>query len=250
MTLKAQLSTLNCPRMNIHYAPINPPGWRGTLQELRLPLDSLRWAPHWLALKRRPSAAKRTLMLLPGFGATPRSMQLMASYLRHQGHDVNDWGQGRNSGQVPELLASITLHLKDLARRTAQPLTLVGWSLGGYLARELARDEPSLVRQVITLGSPVIGGPSFTAVAPWYRATGHNLAEMEREVAQRFDTPIQAPITALYSKRDGIVAWQACIDHWSPNVKHIEIAETHLGMGFSPQVLATVAAELRRDLAP
>jgi len=63
-------------------------------------------------------------------------------------------------------------------------------------------------------------------------------------VADRYATPLRVPVTAIYSKRDGIVAWQACIDRWSPNVRHIEVSETHVGLGFSPRVLAIVADEV------
>jgi pimeloyl-ACP methyl ester carboxylesterase len=225
---------------------LTAPGTRAALQELRLPLDTLRWAPQWLLLPRRRTAAPRTLMLLPGFGAGPSSMALLGGHLRRIGHDVQPWGLGRNNGDVRTLMAALPEHLHALARRSGGPIDLVGWSLGGYLARELARDHPDAVRQVVTLGSPVVGGPRFTTVAAWYRLRGHDLALLEREVAERFDVPLRVPVAAVYSKRDGVVAWQACIDPWSPRVRHIEVAETHLGLGFAPRVLQIVAAELER----
>ena len=57
----------------------------------------------------------------------------------------------------------------------------------------------------------------------------------------------RVPVSAIYSRRDGIVAWQACIDRWSPDVRHIEVSETHVGLGFAPRVLATVAQEVERE---
>jgi hypothetical protein len=100
---------------------------------------------------------------------------------------------------------------------------------------------------VITLGSPVIGGPRYTATAERYRAQGHDLDELERAVMQRYATPLRAPVSAIYSKRDGIVAWQACVDRWSPDVRHVEVGETHVGLVLSPRVLAVVAEEAGRD---
>jgi pimeloyl-ACP methyl ester carboxylesterase len=233
--------------MPIHYDTLAVPGLFGTLQELRLPLDALGWAPRWpAALLRRRAAAPRTVMLLPGFGAGAGSMRPLALYLRAQGHRVHHWGLGRNHGDVPALLGALQLRVLALAQDSGGALDLVGWSLGGYLAREVARDLPDSVRHVVTLGSPVIGGPCFTAVAPWYRARGHDLASIEAEVAARFDTPLRVPVTAVYSKRDGVVAWRACIDHWSPQVRHVEVRETHLGLGVAPRVLAAVADALQQ----
>jgi hypothetical protein len=103
------------------------------------------------------------------------------------------------------------------------------------------------VRKVITLGTPVIGGPRYTATARRYRAQGHDLDELERAVTSRYATPLKPPVTALYSKRDGIVAWQACIDRWSPNVRHVEVAETHVGLVLSPRALAIVADEVAQS---
>jgi pimeloyl-ACP methyl ester carboxylesterase len=124
---------------------------------------------------------------------------------------------------------------------------LVGWSLGGYIAREYAREHPDEIRKVVTLGSPVVGGPRYTATAGWYRSQGHDLDEIERTIAERYATPLRVPVTAIYSRRDGVVAWRACIDKWSPRVRHIEVSETHVGLGFAPRVLAIVADEVERD---
>jgi pimeloyl-ACP methyl ester carboxylesterase len=232
--------------MTIQYDNIAPPGLFGTMQELRLPLDALRWAPQWLRLQRVPTTTPHTVMLLPGFGAGDRSMRVLGSYLRGCGHDVHDWGLGRNTGRAPELLTAMDVRLQTLHQQARRRVVLVGWSLGGYLARELARNQPLAVRKVITMGSPVIGGPRFTAVAAWYKTRGYDLVSMEREIAQRYDVPLKVPVAAVYSKRDGVVAWQACIDHWSPQVRHIEVSETHLGLGFAPQVMSIVAQEAQR----
>ena len=125
-----------------------------------------------------------------------------------------------------------------------EPVVLVGWSLGGYLAREYAREHAVHVRKVVTLGSPVIGGPRYTATARHYTAQGHDLDEIERAVKQRYATPLSVPVAALYSKRDGIVAWPACIDRWSADVRHHEVDATHLGLVVAPPVLALVAQEV------
>lgn len=230
--------------MSISYEPIAAPGFANMLQELQLPLDAVGWAPQWFALGRERAAQARTVVLLPGFGAGEGSMLPMATYLKGLGHDVRMWGLGRNSGNVGELLSALPSRLRALGGGAAGGLSLIGWSLGGYLAREIARDHPDLVERVITLGSPVVGGPRYTALADVFRARGRDLDLVENAVACRYANPLGVPVTAIYSKRDGIVAWQACIDHWSPSVRHVEVAETHLGLGLSPRVFAIVADAL------
>ena len=233
--------------MTIDYEPILPPGKLGAMQELRLPVDMLRWAPSLLTLKSRRTAHPHTAILLPGFGAGPRSMRVMESFLRRRGHRVRDWGLGVNNGDARKLRAQLGCVVEESIAAYGEPVVLVGWSLGGYIAREFAREHPAGVRRIVTLGSPVIGGPRYTATSEWYRSHGHDLAAIERAVKDRYATPLRVPVTAIFSKRDGIVAWQACIDKWSPDVRHVEVSETHVGMGFSPRVLGLVADEVERD---
>jgi len=171
-------------------------------------------------------------------------MALLGRYLRKLGHEVHGWGLGRNTGRVPELLERLKPRIASLAEDTGAQIIAVGWSLGGYLAREAARDNPERFEQLVTIGSPVIGGPRFTAAANWYEAKGYDLGEIEQLVADRYAAPLQTPVTAIYSRSDGVVAWEACIDHWSPSVRHIEVDCSHLAMGFSPQVIALVAGAI------
>lgn len=233
--------------MTIDYEPITPPGRLDVLRELRLPIDVLRWAPSWLAMKSGRAARPRTVILLPGFGAGPRSMRIMESFLRRRGHRARDWGLGLNTGDARQLRIKLQRIVEESIAAHGEPVVLVGWSLGGYIAREYAREHPGEVRKVVTLGSPVIGGPRYTATAERYRSQGHDLDEIERAVADRYATPLRVPVTAIYSRRDGVVAWQACIDKWSPHVRHIEVSETHVGLAFAPRVLAIVAEAVERD---
>ncbi|HET7204285.1 MAG TPA: alpha/beta fold hydrolase [Steroidobacteraceae bacterium] len=233
--------------MTIEYETIAPPSRRETLAELRLPFDALRWTPDWFTLPRARAAVPRHVMLLPGFGGGPRSLAALKRYLRRRGHDADDWGLGRNTGRVPQLRAAMHGRVEARVRAAGEPIVLVGWSLGGYLAREFARENPTLVRKIVTLGSPVVGGPRFTATARWYSDNGFDLDQIEHAVKQRYARPLTTPVVAIYSKRDGVVAWRACIDRWSPNVRHVEVDESHIGMGFAPRVLRIVAEEVECD---
>jgi len=233
--------------MTIDYEPITPPGRLDALQELRLPMDVLRWVPSWLTMKSGHAEQPRTVILLPGFGAGPRAMRIMESHLRRRGHRARDWGLGVNTGDVKKLRAKLRPIVEASIAEHDEPVVLVGWSLGGYIAREYAREHPGEVRKVVTLGSPVIGGPRYTATAERYRSQGHDLNAIERAIKDRYATPLRVPVTAIYSKRDGIVAWQACVDRWSPQVRHIEVSETHLGLVLAPRVLGIVADEVERE---
>jgi alpha-beta hydrolase superfamily lysophospholipase len=195
---------------------------------------------------REPRGRDEPVIVLPGFGTGDGSTLSLRIYLRTLGYRVEGWGLGRNHGRVPELIPAVVELSDRIATESGQPVRLVGWSLGGYLAREAARENPAAVARVVTLGAPVIGGPKYTAVAGFYRRLGEDLDAIEAEVAQREEVPIQVPITAIYSRSDGIVAWQACLDHSNPEVEHVEVATTHLGLGFSPEVYRIIA----RRLAP
>jgi hypothetical protein len=111
-------------------------------------------------------------------------------------------------------------------------------------ARETARDYPGYVSQVVTMGSPVVGGPKYTTMGRIFEKRGADLDEIEATIAARESTPIQVPLTCIYSKRDGIVGWQASIDRHSPQVEHIEVYTTHLGLGISPDVFKIIAKKL------
>ena len=199
-------------------------------------------------LRREPRAAGEPVLAVPGFGATDVSLWLLRKYLRGQGYRVFGWNQGRNNGNVPELIPRVLARTERLVASVGAPVSLVGWSLGGNLTREVARERPDLVRQVLTLGTPVIGGPRYTVAAGAYRRQGYDLSEIERYVEERNRVPITVPITAIYSRRDAVVAWGACIDRTSPRVDHIEVDTSHLGLTISPEVYRLVARRLAAGL--
>ena len=107
-----------------------------------------------------------------------------------------------------------------------------------------------IVRGVVTLGSPVIGGPKYTRAAGFYRnVLKQDLDEIERSVDARNQIPIQVPLTAIYSKRDKVVQWEACIDDFNEHCEHIEVDASHLTLGFDPKVLELVSSKVREHAA-
>jgi pimeloyl-ACP methyl ester carboxylesterase len=194
-------------------------------------------------LRRAPRGHGEHVLVLPGYGASDASTRVLREFLRLLGYRPHPWGLGRNTGAVGRLLPRVIERLDHISE-SAGPVFLVGWSLGGYLAREAARDRPKRVRRVVTLGSPVVGGPKYTAVASRYRRQGFDLDAIEAQVEARYAKPLRVPVTAIYSKADGVVDWRACIDRRSPDVRHVEVPSTHLGLGFSPEVYRIVAESL------
>ncbi len=222
-------------------------GSRGLFREAAVVAEFLRWSIAWPGMLGLPRGCGRTVVVLPGFGAGDASTIALRSFLRLLGHRPQGWGLGTNRGNAQQLLPQVTRVLCDAAEGAGEPVILVGWSLGGYLAREGARERPEAVRRIVTMGSPVVGGPKYTAVAPYYRAQGIDLDRIEAAVRERDRVPLACPVTAIYSRRDGVVAWQACIDKVNPQVEHVEVRSTHVGLGFNPDVLSIVARRLAED---
>jgi alpha/beta superfamily hydrolase len=195
-------------------------------------------------LALQPRGDGRAVYVLPGFGASDTSTLPIRGYLRALGYDARGWNLGRNTGEVGRYAASMIERVERRVARSGRPVPLVGWSLGGVVAREVARERPDLVEQVITFGSPVVGGPRYTRVGAAIEARGFDLEEIDAVIAERETRPITVPITAIHTKRDGVVSWRACVDRRSPNVQNIEVRTTHFGLGIHHEVFAIVARAL------
>jgi esterase/lipase len=223
---------------------IQPPPRSGLIREplgfLELPRLMLRFP----ALARQPRGRGQPVLVLPGYGASNISTVVLQGYLRLLGYGARGCGHGIYKGEVSDLLRRVLKRLISMAYRSEQRVCLIGWSLGGYLAREAARERPNLVHQVITLGTPVIGGPKYTVVADVFRRRGIDVEAIASEIDARNQIAFTTPVTAIYSRADAVVAWEACIDRHGLNVEHVEVATTHLGLGFSPEVYKIIAQRL------
>jgi len=224
--------------------PETGPSPSRALRELRATSDLLRLFSKLPALANQPRGQGEPVTVLPGFAATDRSTSVLRAYLRYLGYRPEGWGLGKNRGDVPSLIPRVVDVVSKRAEAEGRPVRLIGWSLGGYLAREAARELPHHVEQVITLGSPIVGGPRFTTTAGIYRKRGVDFDEIDSAIREREQTPIRVPITVVYSKSDGVVEWRACIDRKNPNVEHFRVKTTHIGLGIAPEVFSIVAAQL------
>ncbi len=177
------------------------------------------------------------VLVLPGFMADDNSTFILRQFLNSIGYKSYPWGLGVNRRKMLDFLPPIAEQVSQLSAKHQQKVSLVGWSRGGILAREVARDHPALVDRVITIGSPVKGGTKVSSIGTMVqRETGLTSKEMSQLLRLRQLTPIEVPIRAIDSKLDGIVSWKACIDEVSKNVKHFEIRGSHIGMGTNADV--------------
>ena len=226
-----------------HTVPADgPPPALVTLGEAASALEFARLGRRAIALARRPRGAGEPVRVFPGFGTGDASTIALRRYLRGRGYDTRGWGLGRNDGDVPRLTAAASDRVAASAEAAGEPVHLVGWSLGGVVAREVARARPDVVAQVVTFGTPVVGGPRHTSLARLYGP--ERIAQIEALVADVERTPIRVPVTAIHSRRDGIVSWRACVDTVTPGVENVEVGSTHIGMGVDPDIWEIVLDRL------
>ena len=217
------------------------------LMESRIAAEFAGFTLRARALRRSlPRGSGQPVMIVPGFGASDAQLMPMLKLLDALGFVARGWGQGRNLGMRRELRERLADRLQAL-HQAHGPVTLVGWSLGGVFVREMARHQPQAVRRVITLGSPINGHPDANNMLPLFRLANRgkppasDIAGFTRRIA-----PPPVPCTAVYTRRDGIVAWQACREDPAPNTENLEVRGSHFGLPFNPQVARIIAERLVR----
>jgi pimeloyl-ACP methyl ester carboxylesterase len=192
-----------------------------------------------------PRGDGHPVLVLPGLAADDRSSVPLRRFLRGLGYRVHGWRLGTNIPS-PELVARLRDRLARLRAEDSRRMTLVGWSLGGIYAREIARTSPETVRAVVTLGSPFRAVPGHEShAAPLARALARQAGhDIPGAWSAGDDRPLPVPSTSVFSRSDGIVPWQACVNAGSGPHETIEVVGSHCGLGHHPAVLAVVADRL------
>jgi pimeloyl-ACP methyl ester carboxylesterase len=191
-------------------------------------------------LARAPRGDGHPVLVLPGLGADDRSTVPLRRFLRGLGYRVHGWRLGTN---VPswQQIGRLRARVEGLRAEDARPMSIVGWSLGGIYAREIARTAPEAVRTVVTLGSPFRPVPGYESHAA---ALGRRWAGDVSRPWRPGDRPLPVPSTAVLSRTDGIVPWQACANVGGGPHETIEVVGSHCGLGHNPAVLVVVADRL------
>jgi len=190
-----------------------------------------------------PAVNPRVVMLLPGFGTHPVRMRRMAQSLESAGHTVKKWGLGFNFGPTPENFAALEARVTALHRRHGEKIVLVGWSLGGIFAREIAKLHPEAVAKVITMGSPFSGSPKANnAWRIYHLITGHSVERPPVVVDIAAKPPV--PTVAMWSPRDGIVSPRSSCGRPGERDRAVALRCSHIGFAWCDEAIAAVGREL------
>ena len=200
-------------------------------------LASMPW------LRKLPRGDGHPVLVFPGLGANDFTTAPLRRFLDGLGYVTHPWGQGFNFGPRQGVLERCTHDVRRLFNAHERKVSLIGWSLGGLYARELAKELPDHVRCVITLGTPFTGHPRATNAWRFFELVSgqsvhdpHVLAQLRRE------PPV--PTTSIWSRSDGIVAWRCSVVAPGPQAENIELHASHVGMGMNPLALYAVADRL------
>lgn len=189
-----------------------------------------------------------TVLIIPGFLANDATTLPLRKFLTKQGYTTYGWDMGLNIAQIEVTLPVLRARIKELVAEANGPITIIGWSLGGVMARELARELPKQIKHVITLGAPLDGGPGDTGAAYMLEHIGFHIADVEAAMIAHGKTPLEMPLTVIHSKMDGMIAWEASIDHYHKHAEHFEVSSTHIGLGLDIDVFKIIAKQLAKYL--
>ncbi len=197
-------------------------------------------------LRRAPHGDGHTVLVLPGFLADDRSTMVLRNYLGSLGYRTYGWGLGRNVGPTQEILEGLRTLVERLSTSAGAPVSVVGWSLGGMFARGLGHERAGCIRDLVTLGSPFRGdSPIGSHAARSFERFAHlhvphtELPDIDADRGQ-----LAMPVTAVYTKADGVVAWQTCLQENGYRRENVEVPGSHCGLGHNPAALWVVADRL------
>lgn len=228
-----------------HWESIGPPPLGlFALEQARAVVDLVAVGARRALLRTVPRGDGHPVLVLPGLLAGDFSTAPLRSFLRELCYDARGWKLGISRGPTPELREQLEARLFHLAQRHRRRVSLVGWSLGGIYARELARAHPDRVRLVVTMGSPFRDiSATHAARLMALRPGGRPISEAQA-VRAHLRQPIPVPSTSIYSRNDGIVHWQSCLEDEGPQRENVEVSCSHTGMGFHVDALAVIADRL------
>ena len=215
----------------------------------RAGLDFAALLGTWPLLATARRGDGHPVLVLPGWLAGDPATVLLRNVLRGLGHNVSGWSLGTNRGPNVHVVEELRSRLERLHHDSGRRVSLVGWSLGGLYAQELARASPGSVRRLITLGSPVRRRNSWTQNASRIADLATCLPRAAAVMPRPWAEPgsLRVPATSVYTRADGIVAWSTCRYGVGPRRENVEVRGSHLGLAHNPAVLWLLADRLGQN---
>ena len=225
------------------HTQIKAPGPHFVALEWRAPFEAFSSAALWPVLMQGPRGDGHAVLVFPGLAASDSSTGTLRRFLKKKGYVPHGWAEGRNLGPRPGVFEACLKRVHELHRSSGRKISVIGWSLGGVYARELAKRAPEAVRCAITLGTPFAGHPKASNAWRFYEWVSGRKADDPQGFGPLSEAPA-VPTTSIYSRTDGVVAWQCSIQQPAARTENIEVRASHVGMGAHPAVLYAVADRL------
>jgi pimeloyl-ACP methyl ester carboxylesterase len=226
-----------------HARSIKPPGAFLLALEGRAPWEFGAALASFPLLSRAARGDGHAVVVFPGLAASDLSTLPLRAFLAQRGYRAHGWDLRFNLGPRGGVLERSLDRVREIRRATGGKVSLIGWSLGGVYAREIAKLAPDEVRCVITLGTPFTGHPRANNAWRLYElASGHSLDDLDLVERVRGTPPV--PTTSIFSRSDGIVAWPCCVQEASGKAESIEVTASHIGMGVNPAAWYAIADRL------
>lgn len=233
------------------------PSLLDALGEFRVPLEATVF---WLGALNHPwphaqPLNSKVVLLIPGFLAGDATLAPLANFCRWLGHRAVYAGIWSNSECPRETMRKLISRIALVHEQFGQPIVVIGQSLGGVYAREIGREQPEMVERVITLGSPIrqprraanlaVQAVARSIAALRGKADGCLSESCQCGLILKDESPAQVPATHVYSRTDGVVHWQSCVDmSGAPTVENVEVMGSHVGMGLNADVYRVIADRL------
>jgi len=201
-----------------------------------------------LAMKKLPKGDGHPVIVFPGFGGSDRSTLPLRGLFDDLGYSTHGWGLGSNLLFDNQLEAEMAAMVAEIYERSGQKVSLIGWSLGGLYAREVAKICPDKVRCVITMGSPISGNAKHSNAHKIFRMLNGDPTKIDVARYQNISEAPPVPTSSIYSKTDGIVAWEGSIQKLGVQTENIAVPASHLGIGVNPLTMYLLADRLSQPL--
>ncbi len=196
-------------------------------------------------LLRAPRGDGHPVLALPGFLASDLSMMPLRRYLGELGYEAHGWRMGRNTGGINRVRGALLDRLKEIHSASGRKVSIVGWSLGGVYARDLALRAPEMVRYVIALASPFANDVRATNATWLYEALSGEVVGDHQQFLKEIAGELPVPTSSIYSRADGVVNWHTCRLQPSDTAENIEVRfASHVGIGVNPAALWAIADRL------